>query len=87
MSKMEDDPPSPEFGSHPTTPPRAQQSSTKPSESKDQDDEEDKDEEEEEPVPKKKRTLKREMREWTLLLKLDNLKGDTMGLSIRKQRK
>ncbi len=67
MSSMEDDPPSPEFGGHPTTPLRApwQQSSTKLSESRGQDEEEDEDEdeEEEELVSKKKRTLKRDTRE------------------------
>ncbi len=79
-STIEDDQPSPELG-HPTTPPRAPQFSTEPSETidKDQDEEEveDEEEEEEEPGPKKKRTLNRDTREWTLLLRLD--KGDQAG--------
>jgi hypothetical protein len=79
MRTIEDNPPSPELG-HPTTPPRAPQFSTEPSETidKDQDEEvvEEEEEEEEEPVPKKKRTLKRDTREWTLLPRLD--KGDQL---------
>ena len=80
MRTIEDDPHSPELG-QPTTPPRALQFSTEPSETidKDQDEEEaeDEEEEEEEPVLKKKRTLKRDTHGWTLLLRLD--KGDQAG--------
>jgi hypothetical protein len=80
MKTIEDDPHSPELGQL-MTPPPAPQFSTELSETidKDQDDEEAKDEEEEEeePVPKKKRTLKRDTREWTLLFRLD--KGDQAG--------
>ncbi len=64
---MEGNLPAPELG-HPTTPPRAPQLSTKPSESKDLNKKEEEDEDDKGPVPKKKRTLKRDTREWTLLL-------------------
>ena len=82
MSTIEDDLPSPELG-HPTTPTRAPHPSTEPSKSKDQveeeeeDEEDEEDEEEEEPAPKKKRTLKRDTHEWTLLPRLE--KGDGSG--------
>ncbi len=59
---IEDDPHSPELG-HPTTPPRAPQLSTEPSESiaMDKDEEEEEEEEEEEIEPTKKRTVKKDM--------------------------
>ena len=85
MRTIKDDPHSPELG-QPTTPPRAPQFSTESSETidkdKDEEEVEDEEEEEEEPVAKKKRTLKRDTREWTLLLRLD--KGDQAGFDYEE---
>ena len=75
MSTMEDDPQSPELGNctTPSQPPKISEAS----ELEKVAEEEKSDDEEEEQVTKKKRTLKRDTREWTVVLSLQT--GDESG--------